>query len=161
MTDMLLVVLVFGPFALSLLLKSNAALAFLSLSAGTAVVTYGGDDINKAIQQLGLGPYSTNTVELFLLIVPLVVTLLVTRKTVANRSKSYFQAVSALCAGGLLALAAVPLLNGSGDINFSDSSAWINLQKFQAAIVGIGALCALVTVWSASLKKHSGKSKKH
>lgn len=159
MTDMLLGAMILGPLVLSLLLKSNGALGFLALSTGSVVVTYGGTDINNAIKQVGLGPYSTSAVELVLLITPLVVTLLLTRKSVAKRSKYYFQAVAALCAGGLLALAAVPLLTDTMQTSFSDSDIWVNLQKIQAGVVGIGALCSLLLIWFVGLK-HS-KRKKH
>jgi hypothetical protein len=98
-------------------------------------------------------------VELVLLIAPSVITLLLTRKSVAKRSKYYFQAVAALCAGGLLALAAVPLLTDTMQTSFSASDIWVNLQKVQASVVGVGALCSLLLIWFTS-KKHS-KSKKH
>lgn len=159
MTDVLLVVLIFGPLVVSLLLKSNAAQGFLALSAGAVVVAYAGSDISSAIKQTGLGPYSTSAIELVLLIAPLVITLLLTRKSVAKRSKYYFQAVAALCAGGLLALTAVPLLTDTMQTSFSASDIWVNLQKVQASVVGVGALCSLLLIWFTS-KKH-GKSKKH
>lgn len=159
MTDILLAAMVFGPLAIGLLLKSNAAMGFLALAVGSVVVTYGGSDISSTIKQIGLGPYSTSAVELVLLITPLVITLLLTRKAVAKRSKYQFQAVAALAAGGLLALAAVPLLTDTMQISFASSQAWIDLQKIQATVVGVGALCSLLLIWFTS-KKHS-KSKKH
>lgn len=159
MTDTLLAALILGPLVVSWLLKSNAALGFLALSAGAAVVTYGGDDISSFIERIGLGPYSTSAVELVLLIAPLVVTLLLTRRSAVKRSKYYFQMVAALCAGGLLALASVPLLTETMQTSFSASDLWINLQKYQAGIVGVGALCSLFSIWFGS-HKHS-KHKKH
>ncbi|PJE65481.1 hypothetical protein COU91_01380 [Candidatus Saccharibacteria bacterium CG10_big_fil_rev_8_21_14_0_10_47_8] len=159
MTDVLLAALTLGPLLVSLVLKSNAALGFLALSAGSVVVTYGGNDISSLIKQIGLGPYSTSAVELVLLIIPLAVTLLLTRKSVAKRSKYYFQAVAALCTGGLLALAAIPLLSNTMQTSFSASDIWINLQKVQASVVGVGALCSLFLIWFGGLK-HS-KHKKH
>ena len=159
MVNLLLIVLILGPLALYLLFKSNAALSFLALCAGVVVVSYGGNDINSAIKAVGLGPYSTSAVELVLIIAPLALTLIVTKKTVASRSKAYFQGVTALCAGGLLALSTVPLLTETMQTSFANSQIWLNLQKIQAAVVGVGVLCALVLTWSKSLKK--SKSKKH
>ncbi len=159
MTDMLLGAMILGPMAVALLLKSNAALSFMALCAGSVVVNYGGADISSAIKQAGLGPYSTSAVELVLLVTPLAITLLLTRKAVAKRSKYYFQAVAAICAGGLLALSAVPLLTQTMQTSFATSEIWLNLQKVQAAVVTIGALASLLLVWFAGFK-HS-KFKKH
>mgnify|MGYP000212142517 CR=1 FL=1 len=160
MPDLILAALITGPLIITFLLKSNAALGFLSLCAGSVLVTYANSDIKNGLQQIGAESLSNSAVALGLLTIPLAVTLLLTRKSVANKSKLLFHAIPAACAGGLLALSAVPFLSDTVQADFASSELWLNLQKAQTLIIGAGAITSLALVWLGSLKRHGKKHHK-
>lgn len=155
---MLLAAMIFGPLVLTFLLKSNAALGFLVLCAGFVASTSVIGDLKHLLSQLNLSTTSS-TISILLLTVPLVLTLLLTRKSASKGFKFWLQLVTALCAGGLLALSVAPILSSSSQFDVTTSSFWISLQKTQAAIIGIGALFSLLLIWFTGLK-HS-RRKKH
>jgi len=158
--ELILAALVAGPLILTFLLKSNAALGFLSLCAGSVLVTYANTDIKNSLEQVVADSLSNSAVALGLLIIPLTLTLLLTRKSVTNKSTLLLHAVPALCAGGLLALSAVPFLNDTVQVDFASSEIWLNLQKVQTLVIGAGAVTSLTLVWLSSLKRHGKKHHK-
>lgn len=155
MTEILLAVLVFGPLGLTFLLKSNAALGFLVLCAGFVLSTSVIGDLKNLLSQLNLSTTSS-TIGIILLIVPLVLTLLLTRGSAGKDFKFWLQLAAALCTGGLLALSVGPILAGSSQFDVTTSSFWTNLQKSQSEVIGIGALISLLLIWFGSFK-HYGK----
>jgi hypothetical protein len=150
MATVILAALVLGPLLLTFLLKSNAALSFLALCA----------DLENLTGQLNFS-INSSTLNLVLLILPLVLTLLLTRKSFTKKGGLLLHGLIALCAGALLALVGVPLLSDSVRANFADSNLWTDLQKIQASVVGAGVFLSLVVLWAKSLKKTSLKDKKH
>ncbi len=153
MIDVLLGVMVLGPLVLTFLLKSNAALGFLVLCAGFVLSTSVIGDLKHLLSQLNLSTTSS-TIGIILLTVPLVLTLLLTRKSAGKGFKFWLQLVAALCGGGLLALSVGPVLGGSSQFNITTSSFWTNLQKIQSEIIGIGALISLLLIWFGGFKRH-------
>lgn len=157
MAEILLAVLVFGPLLLTFLLKSNAALGFLVLCAGFVLSTSVIGDLKHLLSQLNLSTTSS-TIGIILLIVPLVITLLLTRGSAGKGLKFWLQLAAALAAGGLLALSVGPVLASSSQFDVTISSFWPNLQKVQSEIIGIGALVSLLIIWFGGLHrfgKHS------
>ena len=155
MADVALAVLVFGPLVITYFLKSNAALSFLALSVGFVLSTSVIGDLKHLLSETSLS-VTNDTLGLIILLLPLIITLLLTRHGSGHRSPTFiFQLLASLAAGGLLALSAGPLLTSSS-FNPTDSSLWQKLSDAQAAIIGVGALISLVLVWmgSAHHKKH-------
>ncbi len=156
MAEILLAVLIFGPLALTFLLKSNAALGFLVLCAGFVLSTSVIGDLKYLLSQLNLSTTSS-TIGIILLTVPLVLTLLLTRGSAGRGFKFWLQLATAFCAGGLLALSVGPVLSSSSQFDVTTSSFWTNLQKIQSEVIGIGALISLLLIWfggSRRLGKH-------
>lgn len=149
-----------GPLLLTFLLKSNAALSFLALCAGFVVISFAGSDLQNLTGQLNFS-INSSTLNLVLLILPLVLTLLLTRKSFSKAGGLLLHGLVALCAGALLALVGVPLLSDSVRANFADSNLWTNLQKIQSSVIGAGVFLSLVILWAQNLKKASSKDKKH
>jgi len=154
MAEILLAVLVFGPLGLTFLIKSNAALGFLVLCAGFVLSTSVIGDLKHLLSQLNLSTTSS-TIGIILLVVPLVLTLLLTRGSAGKGFKFWLQLAVALAVGGLLALSVGPVLSSSSQFDVTTSSFWPNLQKIQSEVIGIGALISLLLIWSSGLKRYS------
>lgn len=159
MADALLVILIVLPAILVFLLKSNAALGFLALCGGFATITLSGSDIEQLVGQTKITSLTSNNVDLALLAVPLLLTLLLTYKSMHSKNMRYFSMVPALCAGGLLAIVAAPMFSSALQVSVTDSKFWQDLKDLQAYVVAVGFLASLLLVWSAGLKH--GHSKKH
>jgi len=160
MANAVLIALVLGPAVLTFLLRSNAALSFLALCAGFVVISFASTDLKNLTGQLNFS-INSSTLNLILVGLPLVLTLLLTRKAFSGGVSRVLHIVVALCAGGLLALVTVPLLSDSVRANFANSNLWSDLHKIQAEVIGLGVFLSLLIVWAKSLKGGSGKSKKH
>ncbi|HLB66705.1 MAG TPA: hypothetical protein VJJ78_03885 [Candidatus Saccharimonadales bacterium] len=156
MADVILAVLIFAPAVLTYFLRSNAALSFLALCGAFTLITLGSAELKDLTGQLNI-QVDASTLNLVLLMVPLLATLLLTRKAFSGQMKTIMHLATALCAGGLLALVSVPLLNASARTNFADSWGWANLQKIQVPLIAAGFLLSLLLVWfnkSRHPKKH-------
>jgi hypothetical protein len=127
MADAILAAFVLGPLLLTFLLKSNAALSFLALCAGFVVISFAGSDLQNLTGQLNFS-IDSSLVNLFLLILPFVLTLLITRKSFSKKGGLVLHGLIALCAGALLALIGIPLLSESVRANFANSDLWTNLN---------------------------------
>jgi hypothetical protein len=160
MADALLAVLILLPAVLTFFLKSNAAGAFLALCGGFAAITLSGSDIEHLIGQTKITSLTSNNVDLALLIIPLLLTLLVSYKSAGSKSIHYFSIVPALCAGGLLAIVAAPMFSDTLNLNVTDSEFWKNLKDVQSYVVGVGLLTSLLLVWAAGLKHAHPKKHK-
>ena len=161
MSEVLLAVLILLPAVLTFFLKSNAAVAFLALCGGFAVITLSGSDIEHLIGQTKITSLTSNNVDLALLLVPLLLTLILTFKSVTSKNARYFSIVPALCAGGLLAIVAAPMFSDALNIDVTNSGFWHDLQNAQSYVVGIGLLSSLLLIWTAGLGRGHSHSKKH
>src|SRR3989338_5344846 len=102
MADVVLVALVLSPALITFLLKSNAALGFLTLCTGFVLSTSVIGDLKQLLSEINLS-VTQSTLGLILLVVPLTVTLLLTRGSAKRGLKFWMQIVAALLTGGLLA----------------------------------------------------------
>lgn len=157
MAEVILAVMVFGPAVLAYFLRSNGALAFLSVCVGFVLSTSVIGDLKHLLSETHLS-LANDTVGIILLTLPLVVTLLVTRQSTHRRGAGFvMQVAAALAAGGLLALSAGPLLSAGSQIQITSSSSWKDVSHVQAAIIGIGGLLSMLLIWSQNFRHH----KKH
>lgn len=163
MSDVLLAVLILLPAALTFFLKSNAAVAFLALCGGFTTTTLSGSDIDHLVGQTKITSLTSNNVDLALLLAPLLLTLLLTFRSVTSKNGRYFSLVPALCAGGLLAAVAAPMFNDVLQANVTSSPFWKQLKDVQSYIVGIGLLISLLLIWTSGFghSRSHGHSKKH
>jgi hypothetical protein len=159
MADAILAAFVLTPVILTFLLKSNAASSFLALCAGFVAISFAGADLENLTGQLSFS-INSSVLNLVLLILPLLFTLLITKGKAKEGIGRFMHLLIAICAGGLLALAGVPLLNESLRSEFSNSDLWSQLKNIQGAVIGAGVFLSLVVTWAKALKK-SKKDKKH
>jgi hypothetical protein len=161
MSEALLAVLVFLPAVLTYLLKSNAALSFLALCGGYSVITLSGSDIQHLFGKTKITSLTSNNIDLFLLLAPLLLTLLLTFRAVPSGRMRVIHLIPALCAGGLLAAVAGPMLSSIASSDISHLTAWKDLQNIQSWIVGAGLLSSLLIIWSSGFTSAKSHSKKH
>jgi len=159
MTEVFLAILILLPVVLTFLLKSNAAAAFLALCGGFTLFTLSGSDIEQLVGKTRITSLTSNNVDLALLAVPLLVTLFLTYKSVSSKNRRWLQLVPALCAGGLLAIVAGPMLNSALSTDFTKAQLWKDLQDAQTYIVAAGLITSLLLLWSGGHSKHSKKHK--
>lgn len=158
MTDAVLAFMIIAPAAIVFFLKSDGALSFLALCAGFVLSTSVITDLKHLLSESNLS-VTDSTLAAILLLAPLVLTLLATRRAAGKGLKLWLHIITALCAGALLALSLGPIINGSAGFEIAHSAIWKNLQKTQSAFIGVGAFFSLILIWHKSLKKSSKKHK--
>lgn len=157
MADIFLAVVVLGPLVITYLLKSNAALGFLTLCLSFVLSTSIIGDLKHLLSQVNL-TVAQSTLGIILLVVPLLITLLITRSSSRRKGlKFWLQLAVALCVGGFLALSLGPIMAHSSELDISSSQFWDQLQNIQLLIIGLGAILSLALIWSGGFNK----SKKH
>jgi hypothetical protein len=156
MTDLVLVLMIAGPALVTFFLKSDAALSFLVLCLGFVLSVSVIGDLKQLLSEQNLS-VTKSTLGLVIILVPLVITMLVTRKAAGKGFKFVLHLLTALCAGGLLALSLGPILNNSSVIDLFNSQIWKNLDKVQSIIIGAGATLSLLLIWTKAVKKSSNK----
>lgn len=159
MTEVFLIILVLLPAVLTFLLKSNAAAAFLALCGGFTLLTLSGSDIEHLVGKTRITSLTSNNVDVVLLALPLLLTLIFTYHSATHKKRRYLQLIPALCAGGLLAVIAGPMLSSALSTDFSSSPMWKDLHSAQTYIVAAGLLASLLLIWAAGLTHHSKKHK--
>ena len=156
MTDVILGAIIVTPALITFFLRSDAALSFLALCAGFVLSTSVVGGLKELLNQMDLSVTDT-TLALILIITPLALTLLLTRRASSKGLKAWLQVVAAVGAGGLLALSIGPLIGSSQQFNLLDSKLWDGLQDYQALVIGVGATVSLFLVWFSHIKVPKGK----
>jgi hypothetical protein len=153
MNDVVLGAIILAPALVTFLLKSDAALGFLTLCAGFVLSTSAIGDLKRLLSETNLS-VTESTLALILLCVPLGITLLVTRNSSGKKAKFWFHLATALCIGGFLALSLGPVLERSSQLDVTASQFWDELQNIQSIIIGAGSLLSLGIIWFSCLKPH-------
>jgi hypothetical protein len=161
MAEALLAVLIFLPAALTFLLKSDAALAFLSFCGGFAVITLSGSDIEHLVGQTKITSLTSNDVDLILLLAPTLLTLIFTFRAVSSQRLRFVQLLPALAAGVLLAVIAGPMMSSTVGSDITKMTIWRNLKDAQSYIVGAGLLLSLLLIWTGGFLHAKSNAKKH
>jgi hypothetical protein len=159
MTDTVVAFLILLPIAVTFFLKSSAVQAILALAAGYMVVNLVGTDINNGLASINLNGLSTVDVYSILLILPPLLTLVLTARSWTGRSKMVVQLLAALALGGTWAVTAMPYLNQSLGLSLHSSKIWPQLQHIQSGLVGFAMFYALVFLWIGKKNRPHGKHK--
>jgi hypothetical protein len=155
--------LVMGVIALTLILvivlRANASLVFLVLCSGVVLNMMIGDDAvliaNSGLADVNRGIESF--VRIGLILVPTILSLLFLRKSVP-KNRIAMQVPSALAVGSAILLLVAPLMNTS---LITDSSAYVELKKYQAAVFIVGILTGLLLNTLARQKHPHEQTSKH
>lgn len=156
-----LVVALAVPLILLTVLRINAVMVFLSLCLGAVLVKYVGADANSLMNLFF--PHASNlgssTVELVLLIGPVVATSVFMIFSVHGHIKTMLNILPAAGASFLGVLMAIPLLTPGLRYAIESQGVWQEAVRAQDLIVGATALISLVVLWAQRHRK--GESKKH
>lgn len=155
MPNAVLVAIILLPVLITLFLQCDAALGFLALCVGFVLSTSVIGDLKHLLRETDLS-VTSDTLAILMLIIPYFLTLLIKGKVHSKGPIFVANLVVALLGGGLLALAAGPLIHSSPNFSIMDSSLWEQLTKYQSSIIGAGALLSLVLIWVGPVhkKKH-------
>ena len=158
----ILAALALVPVVLITLLRVNGAIAFMSLCLGSVLVRYTVSDVSSIASGLSskISPGLNQWASLVLLVLPFVVTILFTRKSVAG-NKQLTNFLPAIASGLLFALLVTPLLGGSLQIHIEGQPLWRTLSDLQTGVLLGGAFFSLVFILFTHRGHHDGGDKKH
>ena len=145
---MLIAAMVVAPVVLLLLLRVNAAIAFLSLCLGSVLVRFVGNDAQSFVNLFSASrAVSGYGLSLALLLVPAVFTTLIMVGTVRGKTGRLLNLLPALSAGLLAALLAEPLFSPGLRGAILATSIWQHVQQARALVICLGAVISLLFLW--------------
>ena len=157
----ILAAVVLLPLLAALVLRSNGAVAFLSVCLGSVLAGLVSTDVIDFVS--GFTPLNAdiaaNWVHVALVALPLIISLFATRKSV-GASKQLFNFIPALAAGLLLALFTVPVLPAGVKDMVTSNNFWDSLLNLETAVLLVGALATYVLFLSLHARR-SEDDKKH
>jgi len=143
------------------LMRTNAAVVFLAVCAGSILLAAAGRDTNLLAQSVGTGlEVSGNAIQAMLLLAPGVVSAVLLRKRVPS-SKMLFNVVPAFCAAVVGLTLVYPFLSSSFQSTLIASNGWSMIAQYYELIVVVGIVSSLVTIALTIPKHHKvGRHKK-
>lgn len=159
--DLVLIISMAVPALAIVLLRSNAAMVFLSLCLGAVLVDHvapSADELMHIISR-SANEVSNSVVSLALLLAPAVVTSTVTLLSLHGRLRVACNVLPAIAASMLAGLLAIPVLPKHLSGPLQTGEAWHILSRSEALVVGAGALISLFFLWSQrrNFKLHDKK----
>ena len=164
-TEVILGLCILIPAVLGYVLRVNTAILFMSLCVGEVLVIFVSNNASSYLSPVfPTGNISLASMRIFLLVAPIVVTLLLMFHTVHGRSKQIIDLIPSLATGLLLGLVLVPVLPAGLSLSIQKSNVWHQYYHYQTVIVVFGALCSLVFLLlgrQKSKQPHGSGSKHH
>lgn len=153
---------VMAAFAVLLIfLRTNAAVSFFAVCAGSILLNSVGSDMGLIASSLssgfGAAPSITNII---LLVLPVLVCAWLARQQVP-KSLTLLNLLPAVCSSLLLTLMLVPLLDENIRNQIQDTETWTLLTQYNQFIVGVGLVSSVVLVSMTIKKPHEKHGKKH
>lgn len=159
--QILLGLFVLAPFFAVIWFHSSGVFTFLTLCLGSVLATYVAGDANTVLSSArsGAGLATMQWVQLTLLLLPMIASIILTRKKTKG-TKLILSATLALLAGGLLALLAVPYLSRSLQDQIIATELWHQLDSLQTAML-LGATGLILFNLFSTRWKPDPEKKKH
>lgn len=140
-------------------LKTNAAVVFFSLCAGSVLASQLGGEASLFLSSfIKDGDMSRAITSIGMIVLPAIFSALFLKGTV-NSSKLIFNLLPSLAAGALAVLLVVPFIPGGSREGLMSNQAWDYLDRFQPLILVGGILSGILLLW-LNKPKHK-KDKKH
>jgi hypothetical protein len=161
-SNIILIAVLAAPVLLLMILRVNAAQVFLSLCLGSVLVQFVGPDaatIVSSTQAHSTGiPTSQSFVNLFLLLLPVVLTTFIMIGSVRGKGRLAYNLLPAIGVGALAALLAVPLMSAGLTGSITHLPLWRELENLQTLIISVNTLLALLFMWMQRPRaSHDGK----
>ena len=146
------------PVVLMTVLRINAPLVFLSACLGTVLVRFVGPDALDLVHLFSpkSGNITESTLQLVLLLVPVVLTMLFMIRSV-KPNRVVLNILPAAGASFLLLVLIEPLLSPGLIGTITASPLWVQIEKVQDLVVGVSALICLFFLWAQRPKHESDK----
>lgn len=147
MSEYVVIAIVAVPALFFLVLRSNAALAFLSLCLGSVLAQVAAGDASAILDSLKAGQtVSTNMAALVLLLLPPLLAAILTIRSV-RPADLLLQMIPAVGVGAASLLLAKPYLKEAWQAQLTSSAVWTQIDNLQVVIVGASAFLCLLMVW--------------
>jgi ABC-type polysaccharide/polyol phosphate export permease len=163
--DIALILALALPTLIIVALRLNGAMMFLSLCLGAILVQYVGSNTNDLMDLISprAGTLSKSTLSLGLLLIPAIVTGMVTLMSVHGRLRVLFNILPALAMSSLAVLLVVPLLSPHMAATLERGGTWHFISHAESLIVSSGALVSLLALWTQRhhFKGHESHKRKH
>lgn len=146
--DVLFAVAVLAPALVLILLRVDASIAYLALCLGYVMVQFVASEAVTMVSSFypHASSFSGNTIKIFFLWLPVVLTAIVLFHSVSKR-KMLFNILPALCVGLLGVVLVEPLLSASEQNTLTRAPLWHQFQQAQTLIVVTTALISLGYLW--------------
>lgn len=145
------------PVLLALVFRVNALFLFMSISAGYFLQFALSDDVDLALATIVRGSNSMIIARFVLLALPIVLTLLLLRKTAGKGV--LLQIAPLILSGLLLAVITLPLLPPGTEQAIYDSPYGSNIKGAQDLVLAAAAVSNLLLMWA--LFKHGHEKGRH
>lgn len=160
MQNLALLLAIAVPIALLIVLRTNAAIVFLSLCAGALLVRFVGDDAGLVGSAIGNNSVVVSQyAQVALLLIPVVLSAILLGKSMRG-PKGLLNILPAIGVGLVGVLLVVPLLPTNLNEAITASDGWSIMQDNQQLIIVISVVVSLVALW-LSHPKTGGKKKHH
>jgi hypothetical protein len=160
-SEIILLVVAAVPVALISFLRVNAAYVFLSLCLGDFLVTRVAQDPSSFVAFVA--PHENTlgsaTLELIMLMTPVVATCVFMIFTVHGKVRSLVNFLLSILVALSILLLAVPLLLVDMSSFAMDNEAWTQLSRLSSLIFGVGAVLSLIVLWTQ--RRHHQKPHHH
>ena len=160
MTPLIILAAIAGvPVLLALFLRVSAIYLFLSVAAGSLLVTYIADDASLALGMMITGQDTNLIAQLGLLFLPIILTIVFLRKTLP-RTKLLLHLIPLLGTGLTIAVLALPYFDSSSQSQIFANYYGDMFKDSQDVIVGATAILILLLTWFTKKHKDDKKHKK-
>lgn len=151
--------------ALQVLIRTNAAVVFFGVCAGSVLLAATGTDTDLLAHSLGNGAdISTSTMQAIVILIPAVLSAFFLRKRVP-KSKILFIIVPAFCAAVVALTLVYPFLSSSLQSMLASGKGWSLVAHYYEFIVIVGIITSLftlaITIPKHKADKHHKKGKHH
>jgi hypothetical protein len=160
MTEYIMLGVMAAVVLVQVILRTNTAIAFFALCAGSVLLTSTGDNASLVASSLTSGiDTSTNVVKVILLLTPLAVCIVMLKKHISSALLP-LALIPAICTALLGGIFVTPLLSDGTEGAVVQTKSWEVLMQYQELIVVIGLVTSIVIVGLTIKKPHNAKHKK-
>ncbi len=144
---------------LLLLIKTNGAVVFFSLCAGSVLANQLGGEASLLLTSfIKDGDLSRAVTAIGMILLPAIFSALFLRGSI-TASKMFFNILPSAAVGALTVLLVVPFIPGGLREQLMNNAAWDMLERFESVVILSGILSGVLLLW-LSQNKHK-KDKKH
>ena len=142
-----------------LLLKTNTAVVFFAICAGSILVAAAGKDTDLLAHSLGSRvQVSTNIMQVAFVLLPGIVSALLLRKRISS-GLMIIALIPAICSALVGLTIVYPFLSGSFQSTLTASTGWPLIAQYYGVIVTVGIISSLILL-ALTIPKHN-KDEKH